>query len=290
MATDEEKLKRLEDILKVANTDLASTKEVAQAIKKVLDTLKDLKEQLNTDIETKAGKDELTASIDALIPTFDDKVGSLERQVSEVRLATQNDIKGATAALTEAIESLRDTIPEVPPLPDLTPYDQKLAELEQRIPSLAPDQLRDLLETLQGEQRLRVDALDGFEEIKKEIKKDTQVRVIGGRAGIQLYVDGGKKGLAQYLNLIAGSGVTLSYNRSNGRNDVTINSSGAGGFTVLPATGTVDDSNTTFTFASAPTLVVVNGTAYRHGKGVTISGTTATLDYPAGVGGDVYGL
>jgi hypothetical protein len=63
-----------------------------------------------------------------------------------------------------------------------------------------------------------------------------------------------------------------------------------GNFNILTATGDVDDSNLVFTFVSEPTLVVVNGTAYRHGHGVTISTTTATLDNPPGVGGDVYGL
>lgn len=65
---------------------------------------------------------------------------------------------------------------------------------------------------------------------------------------------------------------------------------GGAGLSVLAATGTVDGSNVTFTFASTPTLVVVNGTSYRNGHGVTIVTTTATLDNPAGVGGDVYGL
>lgn len=67
-------------------------------------------------------------------------------------------------------------------------------------------------------------------------------------------------------------------------------SSTGAGLSVLTTTGTVDDSNVTFPFTSAPTLVVVNGVSYRNGHGVTISGTTAVLDTPAGVGGDVYGL
>lgn len=59
---------------------------------------------------------------------------------------------------------------------------------------------------------------------------------------------------------------------------------------LLTATGTVDDSNTTFTFTSTPQIVVVNGMSYRNGHGVTIVTTTATLDSPAGTGGDVYGI
>lgn len=62
------------------------------------------------------------------------------------------------------------------------------------------------------------------------------------------------------------------------------------GFTVLAATGALDNSNTVFTFTTAPTVVVVNGVQYRNGHGVSIVGLTATLDNPAGTNGDVYGL
>lgn len=67
---------------------------------------------------------------------------------------------------------------------------------------------------------------------------------------------------------------------------------GIGGGTTLVLqipSGTVDNSNTTFVFASAPTLVVVNGKTYRSGHGWSGT-TTVTLDYAPGVGGDVYSI
>lgn len=150
---------------------------------------------------------------------------------------------------------------------------------------------RNGLEMLEGEDRLDKSAIKGIEEIQDEIKNIKAIRVTGGARGVQLYVDGAKKGMVQYINLVAGTNVTLTYNRANGRNDITISATGgSGAFSILAATGTVDNSNTTFTFASEPTLVVVNGTSYRNGFGVTITGTTATLDNPPGVGGDVYGI
>lgn len=87
--------------------------------------------------------------------------------------------------------------------------------------------------------------------------------------------------------VVAGAGVTIVAN-SNGTK--TVSAPSAGGLNYLAATGVIDNSNTTFTFASTPTLVVVNGNTYRNGHGVTITGTTAVLDNPAGNGGDVYGL
>lgn len=68
-------------------------------------------------------------------------------------------------------------------------------------------------------------------------------------------------------------------------------SSGGSGLAYLPlVSGFIDNSNIVFTFAKTPTIVVVNGASYINGSGVTISGTTATLDNPAGSGGSVYAL
>lgn len=148
-------------------------------------------------------------------------------------------------------------------------------------------QVRDKLELLTGDERLKMEAIRGLEALIADIKTlQARPTVSPGRSLLQLYVNGAKKGAIQYLN-ITGSGV--SYNNANGRNDVTITGSG-GSLSVLTATGTVDDSNTTFTFVSEPTIVNVNGASYVHGHGVTISSTTATLDNPAGVGNFVYGL
>lgn len=65
---------------------------------------------------------------------------------------------------------------------------------------------------------------------------------------------------------------------------------GGGTLNILTATGTIDDSNTVFTFISTPRIVVVNGASYVNGSGVTIVATTSTLDNPVGVGGSIYGI
>lgn len=151
-----------------------------------------------------------------------------------------------------------------------------------------PTQVRDKLETLEGDERLRMEAIQGLEALIDDIKNlKARPTSIGGAKGFTLYINGVKKLLtAQTLN-ITGTGV--SYNFANGRNDVTI-SGGGGSLAVLTATGAMDDSNTSFTFASEPTLVNINGATYVHGHGVTISGTNVTTDNPVGTGGFIYGL
>lgn len=88
----------------------------------------------------------------------------------------------------------------------------------------------------------------------------------------------------------ADSTVTLPFKIDSVTGRLLVATSGTSTVTLLTATGTVDDSNTVFTFTSTPQIVVVNGSSYTTGNGVTIVTTTATLDSPAGVGGFVYGI
>jgi len=63
------------------------------------------------------------------------------------------------------------------------------------------------------------------------------------------------------------------------------------GLSLLAVTGTIDDSNISFTTASVTAKIVfVNGAGYQNGSGVTISGTTITLDNPVGTNNSIYAL
>ena len=69
----------------------------------------------------------------------------------------------------------------------------------------------------------------------------------------------------------------------------------SGGISILAATGTIDDSNTAFTFPSLPTVLVINGALYQQTGGAITwtwnAGTlTATLSAPVGTGGSIFGI
>lgn len=67
----------------------------------------------------------------------------------------------------------------------------------------------------------------------------------------------------------------------------------SGGLTIIPVTGTVDDSNMTFAATSQPTLLNINGAFYQNSGGaITWSYATGviTLSSPVGAGGQIYGL
>ncbi len=65
-------------------------------------------------------------------------------------------------------------------------------------------------------------------------------------------------------------------------------SGGAGGFTLLPATGSVNSVNATFTFTEKPDYIVSDGVWYRENKGWTWSVLTATMTIPPN--DDIYGF
>lgn len=66
-----------------------------------------------------------------------------------------------------------------------------------------------------------------------------------------------------------------------------------GSFGIINVTGTVNDSNTSFTAATLPTLLNINGAFYQQTGGAitwSYSGTTITLSSPVGTGGQIYGI
>lgn len=122
--------------------------------------------------------------------------------------------------------------------------------------------IRDSLELLQGDERLDISAIKGFEQTIEDIKNAKSVRIVGGgKTGLNTYVDGVKKGLIQYVDFVAGSNMTISPQLVNGLLTLTFASTGGSGFTTLNATETPDSSITTFTFAGAtaqPSFLIVD--------------------------------
>lgn len=55
-------------------------------------------------------------------------------------------------------------------------------------------------------------------------------------------------------------------------------------------TGDIDDSNLDFVFSDEPLLLVINAGIYKKDSGWTFSGVTATLSFPVGTGGTIFGI
>lgn len=213
--------------------------------------------------------------------------GGSEKQIAQMMKEAQTIVDAKLRDFEMNLRSMNEQKP--------MDHQRMMEEVATMIPEeLDGIQIRNKLESLKGKFRLKPEAVQGLEELINEvaqIKARPLGSSVGGGRGIQLYTSGTKRGLASYLNIVAGTGISLAYASSYGRNDITISASGAG-LSKLTATGAINDSNLAFTFASQPTLVVVNGAAYQENKGwAWDAGTlTATLDVAPGPQGDIYGL
>ncbi len=119
---------------------------------------------------------------------------------------------------------------------------------------------------------------------------------VSGIRNFQSFVYGGKKyGMHEMMHgggptLAAGSNITLTTSATTGITTVT---AASGSLTFLTATGTINDSNVTFTFVAQPTALVVNGGLYQQSGGsITWSylAGTVTLSSAVGTGGSIVGI
>lgn len=126
--------------------------------------------------------------------------------------------------------------------------------------------------------------------LKKIPQPDTmnQMGFASGGANQLVIQNNGVRLSDYFLNLNFGPGLTSSY--SNGTILVTANTSGA----ILTATGTINDTNTQFTFTQLPSVLIINGGTYKQAGGSITwawdAGTlTATLSTPVGSLGSIFG-
>ncbi len=131
----------------------------------------------------------------------------------------------------------------------------------------------------------------------KEMQKlpESERLDVSGIRNFQSFVyKGTKYGMHEMMHgggptLVAGSNITLTSNT----NGTTTIAASAGAFTILSATGTINDVNVTFTFVSLPSFLVINGTVYQQAGGsITWSylAGTVTLSSAVGTGGSIFGL
>lgn len=271
--TPESKLKKLEALLKLVDESITRDEFVA-SFENVLNHVLEAERKLGSKIDQST-----TQAIRSLSDAFQEFKSSSSQDFQGLRAEIESSATKMFKEQADGMNQVRDTLRRI--------KNGKDGKDGQDGADGSPDTGDEIVNKINSSDSLiGKKSIEGLEDLEKKVDTMPTGRV-GGAKGFTLYVNGVKKLLtAQTLN-ITGTGV--SYNFANGRNDVTI-TGGSGSFGILAATGTIDDANTAFTFASEPVVVVVNGATYRNGAGATISGTSVTLDNPVGTGGDIYGL
>ncbi len=179
--------------------------------------------------------------------------------------------------------------------------DIRVLDEKQDAIDFAPEKLAEKLNTLTG--AIDPKAIKGWVRIEDVVKaiKDGKLLDLRDIKGARLDTPskpnmndqrwhGGGDTVAAGTNIV----ITDGTGANTGKKVISAVSSGA--FTLLTPTGAVDDSNVTFVFTVIPSLVVINGMTYRAGSksgGVAVwtnVGTTVTLAFPVGSGGDIYGI
>lgn len=185
------------------------------------------------------------------------------------------DIKDNSIEISKMSKEMKNAI---------TDFNKEFAEIKKDISSLEFASPSEMVALSEGIAQMRIEFLSRLAGLG------------GGSMNRQIKVNGSDP-LTRYtdVNLIAGSGVTLSStnNDTNKNVEITITGTGSGGLTEIVVSGTRNDVNLIFTSVTQPSYLVINGGWYKPTGGSTtwtwVAGTI-TLSTPVGTGGTIWGF
>lgn len=302
MEHEDPKLNRLLRIFEEANRDTVTTDELATVVEgitkafeghcdyveKEIEELEQLvsgvKANLERDITYVSGQtNENSSDILALqlgLKNLVDKVKSLPNQ-SEV--LEEVDKRLLDTLKTWDVSDIKKSV--VDEVSQNLPNDKSFIEtLEKNLTKLTGDELVELIS--KATKKISAQNIKDLPEPQTVVYSSSTQQGTGG-SDIIIKDEGINVSTTPASIDFVGAGVSVS---AIG-NDVTVTFTGGGGggatLTKQTVTGTVDDSNTTFTVAIEPLYIVVNGSQYSEGEGAytSYSAGTITLAYPVGTGG-----
>lgn len=224
--------------------------EIPDPIETDLSKTNELLTEITAELKKKEVPEEVTYSID-----------------DETRAKLKGE-KGDTPTIEELLALIEELIPEAIPGPaGYTPekgkdyFDGKNG---------SPDTGEEIIKKINTEGKEKIDAsrIKNLPKFTREIIKE-----IGAHGG------------AYETPVKGGTNITVRKDASGAW--VISSTSGGSGLTKEMPTGTIDDSNVTFTVVHEPFFINVNGAIYNVGDGAYASyvAGTITLNYPVGTGG-----
>jgi hypothetical protein len=157
----EKQLNKLKSIIDVLETDRASIDETAEAFQVVFGIIQQIKDQLDQEIKTNKGEmDDLFSGTLAEFKKLENRIVKVSDRL-EGKMGVDNE--SIRKQLLQEVNTLRGLIPTIP---DLTYLEDRISEVEGKIPPIpeipdeeTPEETRDKLETLSGEDRLDASAI-----------------------------------------------------------------------------------------------------------------------------------
>lgn len=270
-------LKKLEDLINLVDSDKITHDEFA----KVFEAFKSLVDDFKLNLEAKILDNK--SEIDGLSKDVSYTLSSLELSVKDLinssERANLNKIKELSQRLSSEINRVESNIPQIKDWTAEVGYLESLIRsVEDKIPQLPePQEMETGQSIVDKVNELPIDDdmfKIGKEHIKGLVKDITEINFrinsLGSRGGM-----GGGGGLSQVYHdsTLSGNGTSSS--------PLTVIGGGSGGGSLAFQTlsGTINGSNTTFTFSSAisgKSIIDLNGQLLIEDTDYTISGTTVT--------------
>ena len=282
-----DKAQKLKELLLLLSDSLTK-KDFEEAFAKVIEYVKGINNK--TENELKTISQAVKTAISRIESTASDNYAKTEEKLTKEQESALNDIQFKVEAL---IAEAQQKLDEVKSGDDGEDADEErvIAEVIARLPAPkeeTPADIANKLETLTGDERLKISAIhmlrEELDRLEKEIKSKNTT-VYGGASGVGVLDEGTTVAVkAHWLNF-TGAGVSVS----NVGNQTVIQIAGGSGGTPVQDSDVI--SGTTITLAHAPTantlLLYINGQFQHPVTDYTLSGTTISA-LPAEADGLTY--
>ena len=282
-----DKAQKLKELLLLLSDSLTK-KDFEEAFAKVIEYVKGINNK--TENELKTISQAVKTAISRIESTASDNYAKTEEKLTKEQESALNDIQFKVEAL---IAEAQQKLDEVKSGDDGEDADEErvIAEVIARLPAPkeeTPADIANKLETLTGDERLKISAIhmlrEELDRLEKEIKSKNTT-VYGGASGVGVLDEGTTVAVkAHWLNF-TGAGVSVS----NVGNQTVIQIAGGSGGTPVQDSDVI--SGTTITLAHAPTantlLLYINGQFQHPVTDYTLVGTTISA-LPAEADGLTY--
>jgi hypothetical protein len=279
---DESRLETLKK--KLATIDEAvSREELTQAIEALLIFSKKLGDKTENELAMIA--EAVTKAIERIKSTSDKSLASLEKELTEKAESLMNDIRFEKEAFLAEAQAKIDAVKDGEPGKDAD-EDAVVEKVLSLIPPVkelepeTPESVRDKLETLEGEERLKIEAIHKLREELDRLEKKIleERRVIGGSHTVGVLDEGATvTPNARWLNF-TGAGVSIS--TQGDQVIVSITGGGAGSTTPAQESGTITDLTNIITLADTPvagTLMLYINEGFIDPNRYSLVGDTITM-------------